>query len=276
MTSDAKVGLLLGLVFIFIIAFVINGLPTFNAEKNNNALTDNMLSSQNNQLGLADEQRKATREIISPIKPVVKQPVVQVVSPPAVQDDIRYKAPLPQPVLPVPQTKEAEKVTNVTAQPASNTEALSKFYVVSEGDCLAEIAQKFYGPEEGNRRINITRIYQANRKYLESPDNISIGQKLIIPLLSGSGGDKGETEKLLSSGSFTEVESIGQRHILKKEPGTSKVRVYIVQEDDNLWRIAAKQLGNGNRYNEIAKLNAGILDDQDCLAIGMHLKIPAK
>ena len=28
MTSDAKIGLLLGLVFIFVIAFVINGLPS--------------------------------------------------------------------------------------------------------------------------------------------------------------------------------------------------------------------------------------------------------
>ena len=29
MTSDAKIGLLLGLVFIFVIAFIINGLPNF-------------------------------------------------------------------------------------------------------------------------------------------------------------------------------------------------------------------------------------------------------
>ena len=29
MTSEAKIGLLLGLVFIFIIAFIINGLPSF-------------------------------------------------------------------------------------------------------------------------------------------------------------------------------------------------------------------------------------------------------
>ena len=28
MTSDAKIGLLLGLIFIFVIAFVINGLPS--------------------------------------------------------------------------------------------------------------------------------------------------------------------------------------------------------------------------------------------------------
>ncbi len=40
MTSDAKIGLLLGLVFIFIIAFVINGLPRFR-----NALENNEISA---------------------------------------------------------------------------------------------------------------------------------------------------------------------------------------------------------------------------------------
>ena len=39
MTSDAKIGLLLGLVFIFLIAFIINGLPSFNNNKDNNELT---------------------------------------------------------------------------------------------------------------------------------------------------------------------------------------------------------------------------------------------
>ena len=39
MTSDAKIGLLLGLVFIFIIAFIINGLPKFGHNSNNNDST---------------------------------------------------------------------------------------------------------------------------------------------------------------------------------------------------------------------------------------------
>jgi hypothetical protein len=34
MTSDAKVGLLLGLFFIFVIAFIINGLPRFRSDTN--------------------------------------------------------------------------------------------------------------------------------------------------------------------------------------------------------------------------------------------------
>ena len=51
MTSDAKIGLLLGLVFIFIIAFIINGLPSFKSEVDNNELTTTMVSL-NKQLGI--------------------------------------------------------------------------------------------------------------------------------------------------------------------------------------------------------------------------------
>ncbi|MGA2094604.1 MAG: hypothetical protein ABSH16_14575 [Sedimentisphaerales bacterium] len=39
MTSDAKIGLLLGLVFIFVIAFIINGLPGFHHKDDGNKLT---------------------------------------------------------------------------------------------------------------------------------------------------------------------------------------------------------------------------------------------
>ena len=58
MTSDAKIGLLLGLVFIFVIAFVINGLPFFrNAASNSNELTTNMVSSTDSSLGIGPRTR---------------------------------------------------------------------------------------------------------------------------------------------------------------------------------------------------------------------------
>ena len=61
MTSDAKVGLLLGLVFIFIIAFLINGLPRFRSE-NNSELTTTMFNSQYDDFGLGGKERKAIEE----------------------------------------------------------------------------------------------------------------------------------------------------------------------------------------------------------------------
>ena len=57
---------------------------------------------------------------------------------------------------------------------------------------------------------------------------------------------------------------------------TSPAEPYMVQEGDTLWRIAARQLGDGRRYKEIVELNAGLADDENSLAVGTQLIIPAR
>jgi nucleoid-associated protein YgaU len=54
-----------------------------------------------------------------------------------------------------------------------------------------------------------------------------------------------------------------------------KGRYYVVQDGDNLWKIATSQLGDGARFQEIAKLNTNILKSDDALSIGMRLRLPA-
>ena len=58
MTSDAKIGLLLGLVFIFVIAFVINGLPGLHHKDDSNKLTTNMVGLQNSPSGIGANERR--------------------------------------------------------------------------------------------------------------------------------------------------------------------------------------------------------------------------
>jgi nucleoid-associated protein YgaU len=61
------------------------------------------------------------------------------------------------------------------------------------------------------------------------------------------------------------------------ETGPKQFKTYTVREGDSLWKIAASQLGNGSRFEEIAKLNADVLKGrEDNLNVGMQLKIPAK
>ncbi len=88
MTSDAKIGLLLGLVFIFIIAFLINGLPNFHNTRNNNGLTTNGFGSQNNSPGLAAKERKV-QEIFNRKEVVEKQHFDEAWSPSVRKQDIR-------------------------------------------------------------------------------------------------------------------------------------------------------------------------------------------
>lgn len=280
MASDAKIGLLLGLVFIFIIALIINGMPSFHENGGNNQLTTNMVSLQNNPPAIAAKERG----IISLREAVEKKPS-QVRLPSAGIQDVIPAAAVPDSVSVVKEAA-AEQAIAAAAQAVaakdegqkteSNEAVLSKTYVVGAGDSLASIAKKFYGPQQGSKKANIARIFEANRKLLKSPDDISVGQKLVIPPLPASAPDKGKTANVLSGTEFTKVESIGKRHLSANGHQAEQKNEYVVREGDSLWRIAAEQLGNGNRSSEIAELNAGVLNGEGNLSVGMHLKMPVR
>jgi len=296
MTSDAKIGLLLGLVFIFIIAFVINGLPNFRDRTNNNELTTNMVSLPSDSIGLPAEELQA--EQVRDWTGLAEQQVAGLDEIPtgfragfAGDQYIRSITPLPQsfsagegpdestehgpktgPGVPLPITVEETEAKKPTLAKA----AAPKVYVVKDGDSLAGIAKKFYGAEEGNKKANITRIFQANQRLLESPDEIYIGQRLIIPPLSSLPPAKGSIASILSDKIFRKVESIGRKHLSGDEAKAKQGEWYVVKEGDNLWKIAAEQLGSGGRFKEISKLNAGILDDEDVVGVGVRLRLPTR
>jgi nucleoid-associated protein YgaU len=292
MTSDAKVGLLLGLFFIFVIAFIINGLPRFHNNANSNELTTMANSPNDSYIG--SNERKA-RESFRRERPVRNrsQSVEEAKETTRDEGKVRYKRPLSQdsvaikdnPVrattedkvkrtAPAPDTKRDTKV-NVPKQ------VKPEIYVIQAGDNLAKIAQKFYGTERGNKTINVKMIFEANRKLLKSPDDISVGQKIIIPLL------KDEAKSVFNGGLFEKIKStIGRTRSSTttpaktpakprpKPPAARPTTNYIVKAGDSVWRIADKQLGDKERFREIIKLNA--LEDEDYLTVGQRLLIPAR
>lgn len=281
MTSDAKIGLLLGLVFIFIIAFIINGLPRFRSNTNNNELTTNMVNSQNDSIGIAAKERKA-QGVFNRAQRVKRERADEAQTSSDDQAKIRYQVPLPgddsvvesanDKIKPTAPASDTNKKTRVN-RPGPVKPDLPKIYVVSEGDNLAVIAQKFYGPEKGNKKITVARIFEANRKLLKSPDEVYVGQKLTIPLL------RDKPDSVFSGSLFEKVKSISRKLTLSdtpKTPSAKRNRQYVVREGDSLWQIAAAQLGDGTRYEEISELNTDILEDEDDIAVGMHLRMPAR
>jgi nucleoid-associated protein YgaU len=201
-----------------------------------------------------------------PKSPAVVEPVEQA-----------EKIVVPSPAPPV----DHKTVGPAHVEPVKKT-VVSKTYVVAGGDNLTKIAKRFYGPEEGNRLVNIARIFRANRGVLKSPDDVIEGQKIVIPALTGPLMIKRQGEKVPGGSMFEKVKSIGRIYLPKSKP-KAKVkpkakssRPYIVKEDDNLWGIAARHLGNGNRYREIAKLNSDALEDEDFLTVGMRLQLPVR
>ncbi len=308
MTSDAKIGLLLGLVFIFIIAFIINGLPRLRGEAGSNELTEIMM--KNDPPGIGGWERKAD-EVLNPPPQMAEQTFEpQQPSDNSAQtfpdnSDIRYSVPIPgygslvrdsfgqqeseQSIGPM-RTADAQSSVYAPAMPGDRETiagtieqsetiplkpvqfAKPKTHVVASDETLASIAKKFYGPEEGNRRANVARIFEANRKLLKSADDINVGQKLIIPPLPRPT----KSNALFSGPSFEQVGSIGRKTTLAGTANITPGRLYTVKEGDSLWKISAEKLGNSVRYKEIAKLNADILPSEDDVPVGICLKMPAK
>jgi nucleoid-associated protein YgaU len=252
-----------------------------------------MVSLENDKPGIGARQRQA-QEAFDWRGQANEQPSEE--TKPALEDEqnVRFKIQLPEsisvvrdtsveearePVEPAP-TKSvgpvatapvADEKTDVK-KPEPAKPALPKVYVVCEDDSLALIAAKFYGPEQGNKRANIMRIFAANGKVLKSPDEIYVGQKLVIPPLKTSD----PPESVFPRSIFEKVKSIGKKHLLPDNSKAKQSEEYVVRDGDNLWRIAASQLGDGSRYKEISKLNAGVLEDEDTLTVGMRLRMPSQ
>jgi nucleoid-associated protein YgaU len=297
MTSDAKIGLLLGLVFIFIIAFVINGLPRFRSATNGSEMTTNMVSLQNDTEPIGSRERQAPG-VFDWTEQANEQTYEDNQPPLEQKEDVRFKIQLPddisvakdtsimeiadevestvpEPVEPTPPVQIPEEKIEVK-KPRPARPALPKTHVVCEGDNLAVIAKKFYGEIEGNRQVNIMRIFEANRKVMSSPHEVDIGQKLTIPPLVASQASKKETKSSVADSIFEKVKSIGRKHLSTRSDKANQSVPYVVREGDNLWRIASEQLGNGSRYREVSKLNASVLKDENDLTVGMLLRMPVQ
>jgi len=273
MTSDAKIGLLLGLVLIFIIAFVVNGLPNFRKDPGSNELTINMVERQ---LGLADRERQVSRRVINP-SPQLQPPATPAHPVVAPNQDIRFVAPLPRAGADTnPSIVETAGLRQIPPVPAPNRQTLPATYTVQNNDMLPTIAKKFYGPEEGNRLVNIKRIYEANKQTLKSPDEVYVGQKLIIPPLPSTQTAANAPETTFVSRIFETVHSIGQRHLSTDQPQQQSSRYYVVKDKDNLWKIASAELGDAKRYTEIQKLNSDILENSNIIPVGLRLKLPVR
>ena len=269
MTSDAKVGLLLGLVFIVIIAFLINGLPNLLAKDGDSNTFRSTIPNANAFMILDDQADRAVRAlenigIEEPIEP--RQVDIS-----GSNGDPRFSD---EPLV----ADNSGRRRNTQNVPRSNRplQATAKKYTVKSGDNLATIAKRIYGPEQGNRHVIVQRLFQANKATLSSPDDIYVGQKLIVPSLSSQTAAANTSEstamdRVEQTGMFERVRS-GARSLFGGSGNRSEPKIYVVKSNDSLWQIANKYLGDGNRYSEIVGLNN--IPDGETIFEGMRLKLP--
>jgi nucleoid-associated protein YgaU len=200
-----------------------------------------------------------------------------------------------KPAAPSVASDKGGKTTPVPAAAGTAKNAAVREYVVLDGEDLGTIARKVYGTSKNG---NIDRIYEFNKSVLKSPDLVSAGQKLRIPPLPAATTATTTTATnpakqpadVLPASHFQAVSSVGKANAVETKTTSAAVQVqkavstssnadgrwYVVQANDNLWKIAVSQLGNGTRSEEIAKLNAAVLKNKDSVTVGMRLKLPAK
>lgn len=259
MTSDHKVGLLLGLALIVIIAFLMNGLPGLLSGNPSSDLIRTTAIGTSATLRLdgqaSDAVRRVRRERID-----LPYPPRRINLEENRRKDPRFAV------------GRVTGITRVTKNKTSGTPL--KVYTVEDGDNLATIARKVYGSEIGNKHATIAKLFEANRDLLVSADDISIGQKLRIPY-SLTAKEVKARDKLKLTGVFDKVKNTFNNMV--NRPSTqSRARTYIVKDGDSLWKIAEKMLSDGSRFGEIRNFNRNILPDEDSLTIGMRLQIPQK
>ena len=303
MTREAKTGLLLGLVFIVAIAIVLRGVHDNGVDPLDKALAAPVAAPQppnehpaitgtiTSQIGNHADSTKRLPGGKSDLLPDSR--VVQADR--SEQPNYRHVQPLPGNALTNANPDLFEPVAGIPALPSETEKALkralelaghspthgntvlvdpkrpetwkspAKTYVVKDGDDLSRIALKFYGKTEGNRLVNIKRIYQANKAVMTDMDTVRSGQKLRIPPLPNT------------KTTFDNAPKTNPRNpsVIPQTP-TSRAKIYVVADGDSLWSIAAEKLGNGARYPELVKLNKTMLNDEDELSLGMKLHLPGK
>jgi len=138
----------------------------------------------------------------------------------------------------------------------------SKIYEVKPGDDLWGIAEKEYGSG-----YNWVDVAAANK--LANPDDISAGQKLIIPKVA----KRSATDDLASN---TDQAVLNAQVVEKKDNAPSQNAIagksYVVKEGDFLWDIAVRAYGDGYRWVDIAQANN--LANPDLIFSENALKIP--
>ncbi len=239
MTADARVGLLLGLVFIVLIAFMVNSLPNFFHD----ARAEAPLQTRIPDLGTV----------------VIDAPTS------AARSDARRP--------PVRAGRDAERVvlipppaTTVRAEEPTTAPTVSqrRLHTVKKGETLTTIAVQAYGRESGKKRSTHEAIAKANS--LKSLDALRIGQVLVLPDLDG-------VSSIVSLPSARQADNSGRGRTAPAET------VYIehkVRAGESLSGISQRYLGSSRRVDEILAMNRQIISDANKIKAGMVIKLPQK
>jgi nucleoid-associated protein YgaU len=147
-------------------------------------------------------------------------------------------------------------------------------YKAQAGDSLSKIASRFLG---GNTKTNRDAIVRANASLQQNPDKIVEGRTYLLPVgTAPAPAGAPATPVAVAPPAPAPVEASAPAAQQAEAAAQGAFSWYTVKENDNLWRIAADQLGTGTAAKQIKDLNGDVLKGNDNLQVGMRLRIPPK
>jgi nucleoid-associated protein YgaU len=138
--------------------------------------------------------------------------------------------------------------------------------VVAPGDTLNKLAGRFLGK---NTAANRAAIVALNPSLKQNPNNIVVGRTLMIPPAKA-------VAKATPAPAAAPAKPVAAAPPAAAPTPAGPQYWYTVKEDDNLWRIAKTQLGDGQAVAAIKELNKDVLKGRDIVHPNMRLRLPAK
>jgi len=139
-------------------------------------------------------------------------------------------------------------------------------HTVVAGDTLSKIAAAHYGSRSPTV---INAVFDANGNVLSSPDLLSVGVELTLPVITGF-----DLRSRAGRNSDLSRPVPRRNRVKTTRPDGAAFRWYQIKENDRYINIAREQLGDGRRWREIHELNKDKFPDPDRIRPGVRIKLP--
>ncbi|QOV88999.1 LysM peptidoglycan-binding domain-containing protein [Humisphaera borealis] len=305
MTRETKIGLLVGLAFIIVVAILLTDHTATTTDPKPAAqsdIGDSVRQSVTTPQAQIPTRADLDKKRAEPVRPPVVQIGPDSSSPPitiapdtsrgagqppvVVNNGVRGDGRLPDLVARHPDELMAVGGPGqpTPPKPAAPPVVPPKTYIAEAGDSVSRIASRTMG---ANSKANREALIKANPSLQAEGNPVILGKSYVIP---SAGAVAQATEPKPAAPGQTPPGNpapgrpapgqptppvAAQTGPFRKPPASApNTYWYTVKENDNLWRIAASELGNGNLWQQIKDLNADVLKGGETVHANQRIRLP--